>query len=91
MSDPKIKIVEASYHRNGICGDAFYAILFDNKENGRMIASLFEDRHCCAVYSVPQLAAGNITFGAGNSWRGDDYDLALRPALKDYLKREPFE
>jgi len=37
------KIAAASYHRNGVCGLGFYAILFDDPENGRMVASLFDE------------------------------------------------
>jgi hypothetical protein len=81
----KIKITEASYHRNGIGGVGFYAILFDSSENGRMVASLFDESGYCAVYSVEELTKSNITFANGNSWRGDVYEAQLRPLLKEYL------
>lgn len=79
-----LKIIEASFHRNGICGVGFWAILFDDAENGRMIASLFDEPRYCAVYSVDELSKGNITFARGNSWRGDQFEDALRPLLKDW-------
>ena len=81
-----LKIVEASWHRNGIGGMGFYAILFDDRENGRMIASLFDEPGYCAVYGVDELVAGNIAMAGGNSWRGDVFEKALRPALQEYLE-----
>jgi hypothetical protein len=88
-----LKIIEASWHRNGIGGAGFYAIIFDDAEEGRMIASLFDipdDEHgvVCAVYNVDELAKGNISFANGNSWRGDRYEHALKPLLEEYLERE---
>jgi hypothetical protein len=88
VSDIKCKIIEASYHRNGISGAPFYAILFEEKTEGTMIASLFDGEvGYCAVYKVSELSAGNITFACGNSWRGDQFESALRPLLKAYLKK----
>ena len=81
-----LKITAASWHRNGICGAGFYAILFDDlDEKKKMVASLFDEPGCCAVYDVAQLAEGNIQFANGNSWRGDHYAEALRPLLEKYL------
>ena len=88
MSDIRVKIVDASYHRNGVAGVGFYAILFDEAEMGRMVASLFDEDGYCAVYKIDELAKGNIAFARGNSWRGDCYAAALRPALAEYLKHE---
>lgn len=82
----KLTIKEASFHRNGIGGVGFYAILFDDEEHGRMIASLFDKPGYCAVYSVDQLSIANVAFANGNSWRGDEYQHALRPLLNAYLK-----
>lgn len=80
------RIVAASYHRNGICGIGFHAILFDDPNNGRMVASLFDEPGCCAVYKVEELAAGNVAFAGGNSWRGDNYEAALRPMLEAFTE-----
>lgn len=91
----KLSIIEASYHRNGVGGVGFYAILFNDLEaesenQNPMIASLFGDERngLCAVYSVAELSGGNIAFANGNSWRGDHYESALRPLLKAYLAKE---
>jgi len=82
----KLTIIDASWHRNGVAGEGFYAILFDDAECGRMIASLFDEAGYCAVYNVPELARGNIEFGS-NSWRGDQYAEELRRLLPPYLKK----
>ncbi len=83
---PKVKIVSASFHRNGIGGMGFYAILFDDEEQGRMVASLFDEEGYCAVYQIEELTKGNIEFAQGNSWCGDKYETVLRPALEEFLK-----
>ena len=82
MLDEKIKIIDASYHRNGVGGMGFYAIIFeDSDEKGRMIASLFDEPGYCAVYNIEELNKNNIEFANGNSWRGDYYERFLRPCL----------
>lgn len=88
MSKQSIKIISASYHRNGICGAGFYAIIFDDSKNGRMVASIFDESGYCAVYNIEELAKGNIEFARGNSWRGDDFEHELRPALEEYLEAQ---
>lgn len=80
-----VTIVSADYHRNGVGSAPFYAILFDDAKQGRMLACLFEDPAHCAVVNVEKLADGDIRFGS-NSWRGDAYAHALRPKLDEYLK-----
>ena len=82
-----LTLVSADYHRNGISGEGFWAIIFDDAENGRMVASLFADHdYFCAVYKVSELAAGNIDFARGNSWRGDYYEKPLRHLVDESRK-----
>lgn len=89
MKKHGLEIIEASYHRNGICGVGFTAILFkDHDEKKTMIASLFDESGYCAVYAVDELAKGNIAFARGNSWRGDSYESDLRPLLETYQKEK---
>lgn len=88
MNEIKATIISASWHRNGVGGVGFYAILFDDEKKGRMIASLFDERGYCAVYKVEELGNANIAFAQGNSWRGDKYECVLRPALQEWLKKE---
>ena len=33
----KLKINNIQYHRNGVCGEPFYVINFDDKDIGNMI------------------------------------------------------
>lgn len=82
----KPKIKKASWHRNGISGEGFWAIIFDDYGNGRMIASLFDKPGYCAVYKLSELE--NIEFAGGNSWRGDNYEGELRPLLKKWLEKK---
>jgi hypothetical protein len=58
MREVNIEIVSASFHRNGVGGAGFYAIVFNDKENGRMVASLFDEAGYCAVYKIDLLAEG---------------------------------
>ena len=86
----KLKILKADYHRNGIAGLGFYAVIFKAWEDGEartMVASLFKEPGYCAVYDLEKLQKHDVEFGS-NSWRGDDYESALKPLLKKFLKRE---
>jgi hypothetical protein len=82
----KLTIKKASWHRNGICGVGFYAIVFeDHEQKQTMIASLFDEPGFCAVYSINELSRENIEFAEGNSWRGDHYEAELRPLLNTFM------
>lgn len=78
------KVIDVSYHRNGIGGIGFYAILFDNPKQGRMFAALFDEDGYCAVSKISMLADNDIAFGS-NSWRGDCFEAELRPLVKKWL------
>lgn len=82
----KIEIVDFSWHRNGISGNGFYAVLFDwteSTETRRMVATLFDQPGSCAVLEVAQLKNSNgVTFGF-NSWRGDSFERELRQLIKN--------
>jgi hypothetical protein len=77
----KIKLVQCEYHRNGISGLGFHAILFDWKDGKvkrRMLATLFDEPGACAVLEVAHLSTEvGVKFGL-NSWRGDDFEKELR-------------
>lgn len=85
MNPPRI--TDVSYHRNGVGGEGFHAVLFDWKHGDgterKMVATVFDTIGQCAVYDVAQLAKGNIAFANGNSWRGDRFEDALRKAIDD--------
>ena len=78
----KLNIIAIAYHRNGICGAPFGAVLFEDSgsEGSRKVGIVFDERHHCAVLDIAKLAAGDITFGS-NSWRGDQYEPHLRKAI----------
>lgn len=78
----RIRVIETAYHRNGICGAPFHVFLFDDTsgENTCKVGILFDEPHHCAVLDVAKLAEGSITFGI-NSYRGDNFEPALRRAL----------
>jgi len=77
----KLKILATARHRNGVAGSPFDVVLFKvQREQGVKVGVLFDDPGSCAVLDVTLLAAGDIAFGS-NSWRGDDYEPALRRAI----------
>jgi hypothetical protein len=78
----KLKIIDIAFHRNGICGEPFEIVLFEDRgpEGSRKLAILFDEPHYCAVLDVAKLAAGDIEFGS-NSWHGDNYEPHLRQAI----------
>lgn len=88
MSRPKLEltVTDVSFHRNGIGGVGFYAVLFTDTESGKMVASLFDEPGYCAVYSIDELTKGNIAFAQGNSWRGDNFEAELRPLVDAWLE-----
>mgnify|MGYP007082098855 CR=1 FL=1 len=77
------KILKIDHHRNGISGEPFDIVLFQH-DNRKMVAILFEGQFYCAVLDVKMLSEDNIEFAMGNSWRGDDFELELRPMVKKY-------
>lgn len=81
----KLKIIDIAHHRNGVAGEPFDIVLFNDRTNNRgrrMVGILFEAEGHCAVLDVEKLAAGDIAFGS-NSWRGDNYQEHLRQAIRD--------
>ena len=78
-----ITVIAKAYHRNGICGAPFHAIVFDDDgtEASRKLGIVFDQEAHCAVLDITKLANGDIAFGS-NSWRGDTYEPALRSAIR---------
>ncbi len=76
------RIIAIAHHRNGVCGAPFDVVLFEDlgPEGSRKVAVVFDKPDYCAVLDLPRLAAGDIAFGS-NSWRGDEYEHALRVAI----------
>jgi hypothetical protein len=83
----KLTIIDIAFHRNGICGAPFDAVLFHDGDS-RKLAILFEHEAHCAVLDVAKLASGDIAFGS-NSYRGDHYEPALRKAVTAFRQAQP--
>lgn len=82
-SDQQIVIERVAYHRNGICGNGFHAITFRQLDNTPMMGVVFEEPGNIAVFNRELAGAGNLDFYT-NSWRGDEFEQALRQAVADY-------
>ena len=85
----KIKNVAIASHRNGVAGNSFYIVLFtwkdtEARKTRNMVATVFRDKGNVAVLDVGETAVSNIAFGEGNSWRGDDFEPALRQVIAAY-------
>lgn len=85
----ELKIIESSFHRNGIGGNGFYAIRFqwkpedsDSAEN--FLATLFDEAGSCAVIGLDRIPSMGIAFAQGNSWRGDHFESELRQHIKEH-------
>src|SRR5262245_35253166 len=74
----KLNIADIAYHRNGVGGEPFDVVLFedDGEHGSRKVAIVFDEPGRCAVLDVGKLAEGNVRFGQ-NSWRGDLYEGTL--------------
>ena len=89
MSPTIAKVHQCAYHRNGVGGEAFWAVVFDSTDDDgrsrRMLASVFADdvarRQAHPGTSLnPHIAVYDIGLLAevgvafgANSWRGDNY------------------
>lgn len=84
----QLTINSIACHRNGICGEPFKVVLFEDQgpEGSRKVAIVFDEPHYCAVLDVAKLAAGDIAFGS-NSWRADKYEPHLRQAIHSNNER----
>lgn len=74
-------IEQIAYHRNGICGAPFHIVIFRDQEAGPMVGIVFDEPYHVAVLKVDKLSQGDIAFGS-NSWCGDQYEAALRRAIR---------
>lgn len=87
LTDKNLRIIikDASWHRNGVSGVGFYAVLFtmsaDDAPTREMVIALFDNDNYAAAFEISGLAAGDIAFGS-NSWHGDRIAAAVRPELE---------
>lgn len=86
-----LNIDRIEYHRNGICGAPFHAILFHDHDVGRMVGIVFDEPYHVAVLNIDKLFLGDIAFGS-NSWRGNRYEPLLRETIREFTHdAEPSE
>ena len=81
--DPnRLQILDLDFHRNGVAGKPFKVALVDDANEGDVkLVIMFEEEGYTAVLSVDRLHEDeDITF-ASNSWRGDEYEGALRSEM----------
>ncbi len=78
-----LTIERIEFHRNGICGAPFHAVLFHDSEAGRMVGIVFDEPYHVAALNIDKLSLGDIAFGS-NSWRGDHYEPMLRAAIREF-------
>jgi len=86
----KLTIDKIAYHRNGVAGEPFKAVIF-KYDKKKMLAIRFDDgapdsigfsNPRCAVFDLDLLAQGVIEFGE-NSWRGDNFADELDKLLQE--------
>lgn len=81
--DPnRLQILDLDFHRNGVAGRPFKVALVDDANEGDVkLVIMFEEEGYTAVLSVDKLHEDeDISFGT-NSWRGDEYETALRSEM----------
>ena len=81
-----MKLIKIAYHRNGVSGIPFWAVIFKDGKK-KMLGIQFDDDNCyTAVFDLNLLGEENITFGE-NSFRGDYYENFIRECIKNYNER----
>lgn len=79
----KMKVISVQYHRNGITGMPFYAVLFKDEDRTTKVAVSFEwdgrafESAPIAVLDVADLASGKVD----SKYRGDFYEKFVRQAI----------
>jgi hypothetical protein len=100
----QINVKQVDYHRNGVSGEGFYAVIFETSEGQTMLGVVFppgdngDDLEAWTIYERgswhnPRVAVfdANLLPDVGfgvNSWRGDNYAAALYTAIIDYKQYE---
>jgi hypothetical protein len=82
MSLDNLQIIDADFHRNGVAGLPFKVALVDDPSCGdTKLVIMFKEQYATAVLSLDRIINDeDIAFGS-NSYRGDQYDDALRGEL----------
>lgn len=82
LNPERLQIIDLAFHRNGVAGLPFKVALVDDANEGDVkLVIMFEQEGHTAVLSVDRLHEDeDISFGS-NSWRGDEYEAALRSEM----------
>ncbi len=86
-----IEIRDVAYHRNGIAGLPFYAVLFNDTDAGmfNQVATIDEDGKDCRVINAGMVVtAGEIGTRHMNKWRGDRYLHEIKEAMREHRHNE---
>ena len=78
-----LTVLSSAAHRNGVGGEPFVVAVVKHTtewEERRMLVTMFPTKYTTAVVDLDTAASGDIRFGH-NSFRGDNFDAALRPIL----------
>ena len=81
--DPdRLQIIDLDFHRNGVAGKPFKVALVDDANEGDVkLVIMFEGEGYTAVLSVDKLHEDEDISLGSNSWRGDEYETALRSEM----------
>lgn len=74
-------------HRNGVSGNLFHAVRFNDPQYGNFLATVFEEPGNVAVINLDLLPEHGVAFGE-NSWRGDNYETFLRNGIANYKEQK---
>jgi hypothetical protein len=94
---PRLKILEVDFHRNGVCGEGFWAVRFKDEVEGygvgpigklapgpREFMAMVFSREIYGVVCLDMIPEMGV--GLGNHWRGDYYIGRLWAAIKRHDK-----
>jgi hypothetical protein len=85
-----VKILEIDYHRNGVCGEGFYAVRFrdvvDDAPEPREFLAMVFSKQVYGVVCVEMLP--ELGVGMGNHWRGDHYIDRLWRGIKAWQRAQ---
>lgn len=88
-----IRVDEVAFHRNGVSGEGFHALLFREREGRhwrKFLASVFEGPGVLSVICLDLVAEHGVA-SFENAWRGDHYEPHLRKAIAEYEEARRIE
>lgn len=85
-----LRVDEVAFHRNGVSGEGFHAVLFREREGRhwrKFLATVFPDPGVVAVVCLDLLPEHGVA-SFKNAWRGDYYEPHLRKAIADHCAQQ---